>query len=47
VNGGGAGSAEHAMADVEIRLSGPAGAYIIKNLWPLDQHDVSEFRPTS
>lgn len=29
--------------NVELALSGEADAHIIKNLWPLYQHDVSEF----
>ena len=30
---------------VELRLSSGEDAHIIKNLWPLYQHDVSEFDP--
>ena len=29
--------------NIELRLSGEKDAYIIKNLWPLYQHEVSEF----
>src|SRR5690349_2970926 len=31
------------VMNVELKLSGEEEAQIIKNLWPLYQHDVSEF----
>ena len=31
------------MANVELELSKAENAYVIRNLWPLYQHDVSEF----
>jgi aminoglycoside 6'-N-acetyltransferase I len=31
------------VVNVQLRLSSSADAYVIKNLWPLYQHDVSEF----
>lgn len=32
--------------NVELRLSSSEDAHVIRNLWPLYQHDVSEFDPS-
>ncbi|MGF1498687.1 MAG: hypothetical protein ACFB8W_17950 [Elainellaceae cyanobacterium] len=29
--------------EVKLKLSGDEDAYIVKNLWPLYRHDISEF----
>lgn len=34
---------EHLARDVELRLSGETDAHIVRNLWPLYQHEVSAF----
>jgi len=39
-------STEGSAVNIEVKLSDDADAYIIKNLWPLYQHDVSEFERT-
>ena len=36
-------STEGSAVNIEVRLSDDEDAYIIKNLWSLYQHDVSEF----
>ena len=33
----------YAWLQVELKLSEDEDAYIIKNLWPLSRHDISEF----
>jgi aminoglycoside 6'-N-acetyltransferase I len=39
-------STEGSAVNIEVKLSDDEDAYIIKNLWPLYQHDVSEFERT-
>jgi aminoglycoside 6'-N-acetyltransferase I len=36
-------STESSFVNIELKLSDAADAHIIQNLWPLYQHDVSEF----
>jgi aminoglycoside 6'-N-acetyltransferase I len=38
-------STADSVVNVELRLSGVEDAYVIKNLWPLYQHELSEFAP--